>query len=157
MSNFRKSARITAGALALLVVAWLAWGRARAPLHPAAPPDAADDGRSPGSARTSAESPSRPPAAAPDGRRLRGTVDAREVDVWTLRFVGGKPARIWVAGEGDASLDCVAQDAAGNLLDVQARGTARCHLRWCPARTGSYRIMVRNSGSARSVYQLVTN
>jgi hypothetical protein len=117
--------------LALVAVAWLSWGRTRAVPGP-------EEER-----------------GAPDGRMMRGVVRAREVDAWTLRFAAGRPATIWVEGQATSSLDCVAQDAAGNLLDVDAGERGRCHLRWVPARTGSYRVMIRNSGHAASAYRLV--
>lgn len=86
---------------------------------------------------------------------MRGVVQAQTVDTWTLRFTAGQPARIWVSGEGHTTLDCVVQDAAGNLLDVDADQVDLCYLRWVPARTGTYRVMIRNSGSTTSSYQLV--
>jgi hypothetical protein len=94
-----------------------------------------------------------PPAAGESGRAMRGVVDAQEVDAWTLRFVRGEAVRVHIHAEG--SLDCVAQDAAGNLLDADADMTGRCQLAWMPSHTGSYRIMIRNAGAAASAYQLV--
>ncbi len=86
---------------------------------------------------------------------MRGLVDAQEVDAWTLRFVGGDAVHVRIRAEGMSSLDCVAQDAAGNLLDADADTTGRCQLAWIPSHTGSYRIMIRNAGTTASAYQLV--
>lgn len=135
MTRLRKQVLLGSGVLALFVVAWLSWSRPRA-----VPGQEEERGATPG---------------ALDGRMMWGVVRAKEVDAWTLRFAAGRPARIWVEGQPASSLDCVAQDAAGNLLDVDAGKRGRCHLRWVPARTGSYRVTIRNSGSAASTYRLV--
>ncbi len=135
MTRLRKLVLLGSGLLALAVAAWLSWSRTRALKGPVE-----ERGATP---------------MAPDGRMMRGVVHAREVDAWTLRFSAGRPVRIWVEGQPTSSLDCVAQDAAGNLLDVDAGERGRCHLRWVPARTGSYQVMIRNSGSAASAYRLV--
>ncbi|HEX8691462.1 MAG TPA: hypothetical protein VF746_03380 [Longimicrobium sp.] len=96
------------------------------------------------------------PAAEGDaGRMVRGVVGSREVDEWTLRFGTGAEARIWIQGEDRSRLDCVAQDAAGNLLDADADTTGRCYLAWEPSHSGGYRIMIRNAGSAPTAYRLV--
>lgn len=117
-----------------------------------------------GSLPSSADSPAvtggdtpRRNAGAPAGRTLRGMVRPHAVDAWTLRFAAGRPATIQVLGEDGASLACVVQDPAGLLLDMDEDEEAAglCHLRWVPERIGGYRILIRNSGSAPTTYQLI--
>lgn len=158
VTTLQKQALLGGCALVIFVTAWLGWGRIRALLdilvereatittRPLSPTDSS--GRDGGSA-------SRHPARTP-GRMIRGVVRPQEVDAWTLQFSTEQPASISVIGESNDSLDCVAQDAAGNLVDVDVAETGACHLRWVPARTGNYRIMIRNSGSAPSSYRLLT-
>lgn len=86
---------------------------------------------------------------------MRGRVGPHEVDAWTLRFTSGEPARIRIDGEAHGRMGCVALDAAGNLLDVDADTAGRCQLTWMPERTGSYRIIIRNADSVASTYALV--
>lgn len=93
--------------------------------------------------------------AAPAERSMRGVVGAREVDAWTLRFTAGEAAHVRVDGEVVGRLGCLAQDAAGNLLDLDADTTGRCRLRWTPERTGSYRILIRNADSLPRAYRMV--
>ena len=158
MTKRGKQALLAGCMLALFVAGGVSWRRvcelldstakrkatsATQPSSPTLPPHGTGD------------SAPRHPAGTP-GRMMRGVVRAQEVDEWTLRFAGGQPARIWVAAEGHTSLDCVVQDAAGKLLDVDADETRLCQLRWVPTRTGGYRVMIRNSGSVSSSYRLVT-
>lgn len=132
--------RIALGLVVVTLVVWAAW----------------PDIRFRGGASASRTTPPQWGAGTDVGNRtMRGVVGAREVDVWTLRFATPETARIWVEGEDRSRLDCVAQDAAGNLLDVDADTAGRCELVWVPKRTGGYRIMIRNAGSTSTRYQLV--
>jgi hypothetical protein len=93
----------------------------------------------------------------PVERSMLGVVGARAVDAWTLRFTGGEAAQVRVDGETVSRLGCLAQDAAGNLLDLDADTTGRCRLRWTPERTGSYRILIRNADSLPRAYRMVAH
>lgn len=86
---------------------------------------------------------------------LRGIVQPRGVDSWTLRFAAGEQVRVSITTGDARRLGCIAQDAAGNLVDLDAATTGRCHLTWVPGRTGNYRIMIRNGDSVPSAYQVV--
>lgn len=134
------------------MVWWLAWESPRPRL--AVSVDGAQAAGGAAHARDS-ELIAAPSADRASGRAIRGVVKAQEVDAWTLRFVGGEAVRVRIHGEGGSSLDCVAQDAAGNLLDADADTTGRCELAWMPSHSGSYRIMIRNAGTTPSAYQLV--
>ena len=120
---------IAAGAALLLLAAGLSWWQASARRRP------------------------HPSAPAPHARMMWGVVEPGRADEWTLRFTAGEPARVRV--EGESGLGCAAQDASGTLVDVNVGDGVACTLRWVPARTGNYRVVMRNAGRAPIHYRLL--
>ncbi len=78
-------------------------------------------------------------------------------DIWEIAFYGGRPAEIWIAGDGDANLDVVVTDENGNIIcfDVSPSDNILCSFQ--PIWTGNFYVRVDNMGRVRNSYYLVTN
>lgn len=85
------------------------------------------------------------------------TVLAYSTDQHTITFVGGKPARVTVIGDGDTDLDLYVYDKFGNLIDFDDDYTAVGVCEWTPKRTGKFTIRIKNRGGVYSDYLLLTN
>lgn len=79
------------------------------------------------------------------------------VDIWTIKFDGGRFAQVGVIGDGDSDLDVAVYDENGNLIGADVDGTDRCLVEWTPRWTGKFKIHVRNMGSRVNCYRLLTN
>jgi hypothetical protein len=76
---------------------------------------------------------------------------------YTETFVGGQVARVSIVGDGTTDLDLYVYDEYGYLV-VRATGLSDIEsVLWVPARTGTYRIEVRNLGVVYNNYLLTTN
>ncbi|MCH2174471.1 MAG: hypothetical protein MK193_01945 [Lentisphaeria bacterium] len=86
-----------------------------------------------------------------------GRVNARETDEFVVSFRGGKPAWIYVSGDGDTDLDLYVYDENGNRIGEDEDGTDECLVRFNPIWTGPFTIRVKNRGNIYNAYKLVTN
>jgi hypothetical protein len=55
---------------------------------------------------------------------------------------------------GRAGLECAVEDAAGTVRAGVVDSTGACGLRWTPAQTGNYRVLVRNPVAGAAPYRL---
>jgi len=134
---------------AALAAALMALAAAR----PAPRKDASGAPRSP--ARTASPASRRDAVGGP--RELQGVLPSGSADSWTIHFLGERPARIDAAGDGAGDVDCLVYDAAGALVQFDIDAADRCTLRWTPARTAAFRVVVRNVGARADRYTLRTN
>jgi hypothetical protein len=87
-------------------------------------------------------------------RFVQDTLQALGTDIWTLRFMGLRSARVVVESPAPHELSCRVLDSSNQqALASQTEGGA-CTLAWTPARTGAYRIEIRNPTRFRVPYVL---
>lgn len=72
-------------------------------------------------------------------------------------FRGGEPAQILLTGDGDADLDLLVLDDAGNEVCRSSGPADREYCHWIPRWTGRFRIVIINLGSVWSDFALRTN
>jgi len=85
------------------------------------------------------------------------TVFARSINTYNIRFLAGQLAEIGVSGDGDTDLDLYVYDASGNFIVKDDDYSDTCYVRWVPAWTGNFTVKVRNRGSVRNNYIILTN
>jgi hypothetical protein len=78
-------------------------------------------------------------------------------DVYHLAFFGGETAVIEVDGDNSTDLDCRVYDQNDHLIARDIRSSDYCRLQWVPAWTGTFRLEIRNLGSASNLYEVSTN
>lgn len=86
----------------------------------------------------------------------RSVVNGHSRDVYTLRFEGGEPARVFVSGDGDSDLDLYVYDENGNEICKDVDSTDDMICTWRPRWTGEFRIVIKNLGVA-NLYRIWTN
>jgi hypothetical protein len=87
------------------------------------------------------------------------TAPAKKSVSYTMKFYGNQPAVASVLGDGATYLDLFVYDAAGNLVAsrISASTNEIVLVRWTPAWTGTFRIVVVNTGSTWNRYSFMTN
>jgi hypothetical protein len=103
--------------------------------------------------------PARPASAG----RLEGPSTTREraqrrtSDRYTVTFVGGEVARVFVSGDGSTDLDLYVFDERGNLIASDTDSTDDCLVTFVPRWTGRFTIVIDNLGSVYNDYVMTTN
>jgi len=95
--------------------------------------------------------------AANGPQRIYENVLAGRTDVFQIKFIGGEKAQVGVVGDGDADIDLYIYDENDNLIESDADRTSACIAEWTPSWTGTFKVKIKNIGSVRSDYLLVTN
>ena len=85
------------------------------------------------------------------------TVLARSTDRFRISFQAGKLAQVYVKGDGDTDLDLYVFDENGNRIAYDNDYGDECYVEWTPRWTGVFTIEVRNLGSVRNRYIILTN
>jgi len=99
-----------------------------------------------------------------EARRPRGPVggpkqaaeriEAGAVQRFTVDFVGGEPASVYLIGDGDSDLDLLILDETDTEICAGTRNADRELCRWMPRWTGSFTIYVKNQGGYYNDYQI---
>lgn len=84
-------------------------------------------------------------------------VQARDTDIWEIRFNGQELAEVGVAGDGDTDLDLYVFDSNGNLICSDTDYTDRMYCSWNPRRSGDFLIKIKNLGGVYNQYEILTN
>lgn len=84
-------------------------------------------------------------------------VNARATRWFDVVMQGGRPAQLWVEGDGDTDIDCWVYDENGNLIVSDTDYTYICLLQWTPSWTGPFDVKVRNLGGVWTAVQVCTN
>jgi hypothetical protein len=74
-----------------------------------------------------------------------------------INFEGRKPASVTLTGNGLPVLALHVFDADNRLVASDTRPEDGLVVRWEPQRTGTFRVMVQNTGTGRAAYRLRTN
>jgi hypothetical protein len=85
------------------------------------------------------------------------SVLAESEDAYTVWFHSGSEARVTVRGDGDTDLDLYVFDEHGNLVACDDDCTDYCVVRFTPAWTGRFKIVVKNLGGVYNRYRIDTN
>jgi hypothetical protein len=72
-------------------------------------------------------------------------------------FAAGRYAEVYVEGDGSSNLDLFVYDAEGRLICADTDLSDIAHCGWRPAEDGDFTVVVRNRGSERNRYALMTN
>lgn len=83
------------------------------------------------------------------------TVEARDVDVYTVHLYGKEETLITVLGDGDTDLDLYVYDEFGNLLASDIRLGDRCAVAVRPRWNGPVKIRIVNRGNVHNDYRMV--
>jgi hypothetical protein len=89
--------------------------------------------------------------------RQINTLPAGALDVWKIPFFGASYAEIGVKGDGDTQLLVTVADENGNEITCPARVEDRFYCDFVPRWNGFFNISVRNAGSRKNTYFLLTN
>jgi hypothetical protein len=90
-------------------------------------------------------------------KRGQDILGPRSSDSYTVAFVGGQLAQVYVCGSGTTDLDLYVYDQNGNLIGYDEGYTDECFLQWVPRWTGNFILEVRNLGSYANRYVIATN
>lgn len=90
-------------------------------------------------------------------RERRDAVAGGQREAYVVTFVGREPALVRVVGDGRSDLNLYIYDEHDNLIVSDSNPSDHGFALWTPTRTGRFRIKVRNVGSTRNAYWLVTN
>lgn len=75
-----------------------------------------------------------------------------------LTFEAGKPAIVFVSGDGDGDLDLwVSDSATGSPIGQDTDGTSQCVVEWLPLGQEAVTVQVRNVGRVAEEYFVLTN
>jgi hypothetical protein len=85
------------------------------------------------------------------------TLGPRSTERYTITFVGGQLAQVYVSGNGVTDLDLYIYDENGNLIGYDDDRTDECLVQWAPKWTGPFVIEVRNLGTVFNRYYITTN
>ena len=100
-----------------------------------------------------------PPAKATHGVDAVAVVDTlagQATDVWPFRLNGLMHARITVRVDNPLLVECRLHDPDGKPVKLGSVVRDRCRFAWTPARTGAYRLEVRNLTSGTVPYVIHT-
>ena len=98
------------------------------------------------------------PRGSPRGpRQLYARVPSATKREHIVEFRGNEPAVVYVSGDGDSDLDVFVYDASGQIVASSTGPRDECIVHWIPERQGSFRVEVRNIGSAANWYWMATN
>jgi hypothetical protein len=89
-------------------------------------------------------------------KRNTTVVASRGTDRYSISFDGGRPARVFVSGDGDSDLDLYVYDQNGNLICKDDDNSDDMICGWTPSWTGPFTIRVVNRGILNR-YVLWTN
>ncbi len=99
-----------------------------------------------------------------EARRPRGPVggpkqaseriEAGALQRFTVDFIGGEPASVYLIGDGDSDLDLLIVDETDTEICAGSRNADRELCRWMPRWTGSFTIYVKNQGGYYNDYQI---
>lgn len=78
--------------------------------------------------------------------QVRTAVGGGGHDEYVVRFRGGEPARVAVAGDGDSDLDLFVYDENGDLVCADEDDTDHMFCAWRPEASGYYTITIKNLG-----------
>jgi len=84
-------------------------------------------------------------------------VQAFSTDSYIINFKGEQLAQVYVSGDGSTDLDLFVYDQNNALVTYVDDYTDECLAQWIPARTGSYTIVVKNTGRVWNRYYLTIN
>lgn len=85
-------------------------------------------------------------------------IKAGDTDNYKVVFKGHQEANVVILGDGDNDLDLYVYDENGNLVGKDLDGSDKCLVTWTPARTGDFRIKIKNLGKkVYSDYILLTD
>jgi hypothetical protein len=87
----------------------------------------------------------------------RDSVNALEVDVYTMTFRGGEEAIIVVEGDLDTILVLEVRDEDGDLIARDNDLLPPCVVRFMPRWTGPFTVRVINTGTVYNNYTIETN
>ena len=90
-------------------------------------------------------------------RERRAALAGGQRQSYVVTFLGREPALVRVAGNTQSNLNLYIYDEYDNLIASDTNPTDLGTALWTPPRTGKFRIEVRNLGSNRNTYWLVTN
>jgi hypothetical protein len=78
-------------------------------------------------------------------RRYRDVrVRAKDERVYKVTFRQGERAEVAVMGQGTTDVDLFIYDESGRLVAADEADTDFCLCRWYPAKTQTYRVVVKN-------------
>ena len=80
------------------------------------------------------------------------TLAAHATDVWPFRLNGLMHARITLQIENPLRVQCRLLDPDGAPVRIKQVVSDRCRFAWTPARTGAYRLEIRNLVGAALPY-----
>lgn len=70
---------------------------------------------------------------------------------------GRELTRIRVAGDGDGDIDCVVISPRGNVVAIDNDSTDTCLLMVTPVQTEEYKVIIKNSGEASTLVNLIAD
>jgi hypothetical protein len=76
---------------------------------------------------------------------------------YTLPFIAGQLAQVYVSGDGSTDLDVLVYDQNGVLITFDDDWGDECLVRWVPKWTGPFTIVVKNLGRVWNRYYITTN
>jgi hypothetical protein len=85
-----------------------------------------------------------------------GVMPARGTRVFKKILCGRQATTVELVGGGRTNLDLAVYDSRGNLISTDKRPTDKAQVRFRPATTGMYRIVVVNKGVLANPFMLAT-
>ena len=89
--------------------------------------------------------------------KLTDKVLANGTDIWEFTFRGDELALVMVIGDGDSDLDLYIYDENENLIVSDENPGDNCTCTFIPEDTGTYSIVIVNTGRIYNRYTLITN
>lgn len=89
--------------------------------------------------------------------RTLSRLRAGHTDIFRVPFHGGRLAEVAILGDGDADLDLLVTDENGNTICLDRSYSDRIYCSFTPAWTGNFVVVVKNMGSIRNSYYILTN
>ncbi len=87
-------------------------------------------------------------------KQAASRIEAGALQRFTVDFVGGEPASVYLVGDGDSDLDLLILDETDTEICTGTRNADRELCRWMPRWTGSFTIYVKNQGGYYNDYQI---
>jgi hypothetical protein len=78
-------------------------------------------------------------------------------DTWRVPFYGGVMAELAIVGDGDAPLHLLVTDDNGHRICADSSRTDQVYCSWTPRWDGYFIVTVKNAGSVRNSYYILTN
>jgi hypothetical protein len=76
---------------------------------------------------------------------------------YSINFRANQLAEVQVLGDGSTDLDLYIIDQNGNIIAADESYDVDCYVRWVPAWTGPFTVIVKNQGRYRNSYVIETN